>query len=215
MGKLAVILAAGGSGSRFGGDKLGALIDGKSVLDRAIAAFEGRPEITQIIIAGRMMAARAGLTVTPPGTSRAQTVELAVAAVDERIEWIAVHDAARPLVSQGLIDRVIEEALRCGAAAPAVPVAATIKRASGPLPATVAGTLPRQELWAVQTPQIMRRADLLEAYRRCPIPLEQVTDDVQLLELIGRPVRLVEGEERNLKITRPADLLLAELLLKA
>jgi 2-C-methyl-D-erythritol 4-phosphate cytidylyltransferase len=74
-------------------------------------------------------------------------------------------------------------------------------------------TLPRHTLWAMQTPQVMRRADLLAAYDVCPLPLEQVTDDAQLLELAGREVWLVEGEERNLKITTQADLRLAELLL--
>jgi 2-C-methyl-D-erythritol 4-phosphate cytidylyltransferase len=85
----------------------------------------------------------------------------------------------------------------------------TIKQADGPLPARVQRTIPRHTLWAMQTPQIMRRADLLAAFSSCPIPLEQVTDDVQLLELAGQEVWLVAGEERNLKITTPMDMQVA------
>jgi 2-C-methyl-D-erythritol 4-phosphate cytidylyltransferase len=93
-----------------------------------------------------------------------------------------------------------------------MPVALTVKRA-GQVPGPIDCTVPREHLWAMQTPQIARRSDLLEAFDRCPIPLEQVTDDLQLLELIGRPAHLVPGEERNLKLTTPIDLRLAELLL--
>jgi 2-C-methyl-D-erythritol 4-phosphate cytidylyltransferase len=88
----------------------------------------------------------------------------------------------------------------------------TIKQATGPLPARVTKTIPRNELWAMQTPQIARRAALLEAFERCPLPLEQITDDMQLLELAGHEVWLVQGEERNLKITTPIDLDLARVL---
>jgi 2-C-methyl-D-erythritol 4-phosphate cytidylyltransferase len=126
--------------------------------------------------------------------------------------WVAVHDAARPLVSQDLINRTLEAALQHGAAVPAMPVHLTIKQASGPLPARVTKTVPRNELWAMQTPQIARRAALLEAFERCPLPLEQITDDMQLLELAGHEVWLVQGEERNLKITTPIDLDLARVL---
>jgi 2-C-methyl-D-erythritol 4-phosphate cytidylyltransferase len=77
------------------------------------------------------------------------------------------------------------------------------------LPAKVDRTVPRQSLWAMQTPQIMRRTDLLDAFERCPVPLDQVTDDVQLLELAGYPVWLVDGEERNLKVTTAVDIALA------
>jgi 2-C-methyl-D-erythritol 4-phosphate cytidylyltransferase len=118
------------------------------------------------------------------------------------------------LISPQLIERTLVAALQHGSAVPALSVTLTIKQASGPLPAKVERTVPRQALWAMQTPQIMRRADLLDAFARCPLPLDQVTDDVQLLELIGKPVWLVEGEERNLKITTAIDLRVAELWLR-
>jgi len=78
----------------------------------------------------------------------------------------------------------------------------------------VMGTLPRQALWAVQTPQIVKRVDFLEAMEKCPVPLEEVTDDAQLLELAGKDVWMVEGEERNLKITTPMDLEVANVILR-
>ena len=97
--------------------------------------------------------------------------------------------------------------------APALPVALTIKQAAGPLPARVRQTVARDQLWALQTPQIMRRSVLLEAFAQCTFALEHVTDDLQLLEMTSQEAWLVEGDERNVKITTPQDLLLAELLL--
>jgi 2-C-methyl-D-erythritol 4-phosphate cytidylyltransferase len=117
------------------------------------------------------------------------------------------------LVSQALIDGAFRAALEHGAAAAALPVHLTIKQAAGPLPAPVQRTVARDQLWAMQTPQAMRRRDLLDAFDACPIPLAQVTDDVQLLELCKKPVWLIEGEERNLKITTPLDLRIAQLLM--
>lgn len=114
-----------------------------------------------------------------------------------------------------MIDRTFSQAQIHGAVAAASPVHLTIKQATGPLPAPVRQTLPRHELWAMQTPQVMRRSDLLAAFEACPLPLDQVTDDVQLLELAGKPVWLVAGEERNLKITTPMDLEIAGALLQA
>ncbi len=119
------------------------------------------------------------------------------------------------MISQAVIDRTFQAALAHGAAAAALAVHLTIKQATGPLPAPVKQTLTRHDLWAMQTPQAMPRQDLLDAFASCPIPLDQVTDDVQLLELAGKCVWLVDGEERNLKITTPMDLRIAEALLDA
>jgi 2-C-methyl-D-erythritol 4-phosphate cytidylyltransferase len=154
------------------------------------------------------------VNLVPGGRHRAESVRAALRVVPADIEWIAIHDAARPLLSQDLIDRTLAAALEHGAAAPALPVALTIKRATGPLPAPALETLARDQLWALQTPQIIRRETLVRAFEQCPIPLERVTDDLQLLELIGEPAWLVSGEETNLKITTPNDLRLAELILR-
>lgn len=214
ISKFAVILPAGGSSTRFGSDKLSADLGGKSVLQRTIDAFIQRDDVAQIVVAGRTIeSAHAKLRTASGGACRAETVLSGIRALDDAIEWVAIHDAARPLVSQELIDRVLTAAIDHGAAGPALPVNLTIKRATGPLPAHARETVNRNELWAMQTPQIARRDDLLEAFAKCPIPLERVTDDLQLLELLGKPVFLVVGDEKNIKLTNPLDLRIAHLLL--
>jgi 2-C-methyl-D-erythritol 4-phosphate cytidylyltransferase len=221
--QFAVILPAAGQSTRFGRDKLQEKLNGRTVLERSINAFTQRADVAQVILATSKAAqseapggmfSDARIKRCAGGASRAETVLNALRAVDKDIDWVAVHDAARPLVSQDLINRTFEAAQKHGAAVPAMPVHLTIKQATGPLPARVTKTIPRNELWAMQTPQIARRAALLEAFERCPIPLEQITDDMQLLELAGHEVWLVQGEEKNLKITTPLDLELARLLFK-
>jgi len=212
---LAVILPAGGSSSRFGADKLALSLDGVPVLLRTVALFR-RDDVRQIVVASSSPAHREllrempGVTVVPGGACRAESVRNALRSLASGVELVAVHDAARPLTPKAVIDRCIAHAARHGSAVPALPVKLTIKLADGPLPAKVRQTPPRRSLWEMQTPQVMRRDRLLEAFERCPIPLEQVTDDAQLLELLGDPVWLVDGDERNLKLTTPGDVVLAE-----
>ncbi|MGB7158337.1 MAG: 2-C-methyl-D-erythritol 4-phosphate cytidylyltransferase [Tepidisphaeraceae bacterium] len=216
MTHFAVILPAAGFSVRFGGSrsKLAEPLDGIPVLMRAMRAFADRADVSHVVVATREFWVGAEKVIQcEGGPTRAHSVLNALRAVPLEIEWVAIHDAARPLVSQGLIDRTLAAALEHGAAVPAMPVALTIKQATGPLPARVERTVPRDQLWAMQTPQVMRRATLLDAFERCPIPLDQVTDDVQLLELAGQAVWLVPGDEQNLKITTPMDLKLAELWL--
>ena len=215
MPQFAVILPAAGLSTRFGGPrgKLAELLDGHTVLDRSIAAFTQRDDVETVLVATRDASVTLEKVICcQGGTSRAASVRNALRIVPAHIEWVAVHDAARPLVSQALIDRTFAAARERGAAVPAMPVSLTVKQASGPLPARVERTIPRHTLWSMQTPQAMRRADLLDAYERCPMPLAEVTDDTQLLELAARDVWLVGGEERNLKITTATDLRLAEML---
>jgi len=221
MRDVAVIIPAGGLSRRFGGErsKLLELLAGRSVLTRTIDAFASRSDIAQIIVpsldpdAYRNQAHNPAWTCdvrfVTGGSSRAASVLNGLSSVDRKIDWIAVHDAARPLVSPDLITRTLLAARTHGASAPALPVTQTIKQATGPLPALVSQTVPRHNLFALQTPQIMRHVDLLEAFKRCPIPLDQITDDLQLLELAGKPVWLIPGDERNLKITTPIDLQIA------
>jgi 2-C-methyl-D-erythritol 4-phosphate cytidylyltransferase len=214
MPEFAVILPGAGRSMRFGGQtsKLFQPLEGRPVLAWTLAAFAQRADVVQIVVAsGESDAVRD--CAKSGGTCRAGSVRAAALACRDSIEWIAVHDAARPLVSQDLISRVFQAALLYGAAAAALPVHLTIKQAAGPLPAPVQRTLQRDQLWAMQTPQAMRRRDLLSAFDSCPLPLDQITDDVQLLELAGKPVWLVDGEERNLKITNPIDLQIAAALL--
>jgi 2-C-methyl-D-erythritol 4-phosphate cytidylyltransferase len=221
MSRLAVILPAGGSSTRFGANKLSAELCGRSVFERTLDVFLTRTDVAQIVVP----------SATPDlldkhddprvsdclgGRCRAESVRNALPCVRDDLDWVAVHDAARPLVTNALIDRVFSAAREHGAAAPALPVSSTIKQTTATsIPARAERTIPRQNLWAMQTPQIMQREALLDAFARCPIALEEVTDDAQLLELAGQAVWLVEGEEQNLKITTPLDLLTAQAILNA
>jgi len=211
----ALILPAAGRSTRFGGprSKLLEPLAGMPVVARALAPFLARPDLVAVVIP---CADATGLTdalpadprvaFCPGGATRAHSVLEALNHVPDTVEWVAVHDAARPLTSAALIEATLAAAQEYGAAVPALPASLTIKQADGPLPAKVQRTLLRHTLWSMQTPQVMRRADLLDAYARCPVPLDQVTDDVQLLELAGHDVWLVPGEERNLKVTTAVDL---------
>ena len=227
MADVAAILPAAGRSMRFGGgrDKLFEPLGGRPVIAHSVAALLAQSEVGLVVLAtnqreriepalvdttGRL---DPRITFCPGGASRAESVLAALRLVPGTFNCVAVHDAARPLVSRELIQRTIAAARQYGAAVPALPIALTVKQAQGPLPARVERTIPRHAIWAMQTPQVMRRADLLAAYEACPLPLGEVTDDAQLLELAGREVWLVEGEERNLKVTTAADLRLAELWL--
>lgn len=219
---LAAILVAAGKSVRFGRDKLLETLGDRRVISWPVEAFLSRADVACVVVvtpAGDDELSRAlegalprdpRIRYTRGGETRAHSVRAGAAAVPEDVAWLAIHDAARPLVSQALIDRTFAAALAHGAAVPALPVPTTIKEADG---SRVLRTLPRRALWATQTPQIMRRQALLEAFDRCALPFDQITDDVQLLELAGAEVRLVEGESRNLKLTEPVDLDLARLWL--
>lgn len=230
---VAVLIPAAGKSLRYRGgadggrSKLAERIGGaggKSVLAWAVGAFLARRDVGQVVVAagdvGGVMEllGEAGrderVRVVMGGSCRAESVRSALAGVRKEMEWVAVHDGARPAVSGALIERVFAAARKFGAAGPATAVALTIKEAQGPLPAKIGRTLPRQALWAMQTPQVMRREDLAAAFERCPVGLETVTDDLQLLELAGMDAVLVEGEEGNVKITHAGDLEVAERVIR-
>lgn len=222
MPDFAAIIPAAGSSTRFGGarNKLLESLRGQPVISRTVQAFLSRCDVKAIILPTgleeleTLLPRDERLIFCPGGASRAESVLNGLKAVPKEIEWVAVHDGARPMISQEIIDRTLSQAQIHGAAVPALPVALTIRQATGPLPAKVERTIARDKLWAMQTPQIMRRTDLLQAFETCPIPLAGVTDDVQLIELGGGQVWLVAGEERNLKITTAMDLKVAEMLLE-
>lgn len=214
-----VIIPAAGNSRRFGTDKLTLKIDGISVISRSVRVFLDAPQVTSIVIAcspGRMQnlaQALASEERNSPlihwcegGDCRARSVLEGLnrlRMMQSPPSLVAVHDAARPAASPGLVERVFTAAREHGAAVPGVPVIDTIKRIAAD--GSVVGTLPRNELAAVQTPQAMRLDWLADAFERCPIALEEVTDDAQLLELAGRRVRVVEGEATNVKLTLPSD----------
>ena len=145
------------------------------------------------------------------GESRVHSVFLAAMEVSPETKLLAVQDGARPLVTTELIDRIVSAAARCGAAAPAVPVKDTVKvvQDSG----AVEQTLDRSSLRAVQTPQVFEASLLKAALQSALDDQAPITDDCSAVERIGKVVFLVDGDEENLKITTPIDLLLAEAIL--
>ena len=224
--RCAALVAAAGSSSRMGGiNKLLEPLDGIPVLVRTLTALERAQRVDSIVIATReedlitvsQLCKTYGITkckkVIRGGEDREHSVLLAALEAEPDTELLAVQDGARPLVSPALIDRVIEAAQRCGAAAPAIPVKDTIKtvREDG----AVEETLERSHLRAVQTPQVFE-ASLLKAALQAALEEGAVlTDDCSAVERLGKVVYLIEGEETNLKITTPTDLVLAEALLAA
>ena len=217
----AVIVAAG-SASRMGGiDKVMAPLGGEPMILRTVRAFEACEAVKEIVIVTRKDLMRpiaelcSGFTkirsVVQGGGSRQESVKLGLLAFSKEVRLAAVHDGARPLVSGELIDKVIRAAHSYGAAAPAIPVKDTIKVFEGGF---IAATPDRSTLRAVQTPQVMDRDLLLGALEKAEQEGKALTDDCSAVEHIGMRVRLVEGEERNLKVTTPLDLKIAELLLE-
>lgn len=220
------LVAAAGSSSRMGGtDKLMEFLDNVPVLMRTLTALQRAAAIDEIVIAARedalvdisTLCKTYGITkcskVVRGGESRCHSVLLASLEASPEAKLLAVQDGARPLVTPELIDDVAEQAARCGAAAPAVAVKDTIKavRDDG----TVAETLDRAALRAVQTPQIFENALLKAALQAAVEGGIPITDDCSAVERLGKRVYLVEGDEENLKITTPVDLILAEAILQA
>lgn len=191
----------------------------------SLKACEASPVVEEVVVAvhRRDVAAawdcvrdsrcRKVTAIVPGGATRADSVYCGLQAVSPQVPLVAVHDAARPLVSPALITRVVEAARRCGAALAAVPMVPTTKLVDADQ--RVIATLDRRRLWAAHTPQAFRRALLLAAYRRLRgrIP-RQATDDSALVEPLGIRSRIVEDSPRNLKITTPEDLRIAEALLR-
>ena len=218
--KVSAVLVAAGSSTRMGFDKLSFDLGGETVLHRSIRAFAQCPLVDEIILvagSNRAFAQQQAADCAKPvcvvagGATRAESAKNGVLAASGAL--VAVHDAARPFVSQQVITAVLEAAARCGAAAPAVPVKDTIKaavRGSGktvPEDCFVHATPDRSTLYAVQTPQCFDRAAYLAALEELDAEKARlVTDDCSLFELTGRPVQLTQGDYANLKITTREDL---------
>ena len=219
----AVIVAAGSARRMEGIDKTMAKLGEKPVLWHTVRAFQENPHVSEIVVVTRedQLKSVAQLCaawefskvklVLRGGEDRLHSVMNGVDGVSRKAKLIAVHDGARPLVSQNIISQTVEMAARTGAAAPAIPVKDTIKVAQN---GAVKATPYRSHLFAVQTPQIFD-ADLLRAAlqqaRDKKLP---VTDDCSCVEQLGMRVFLTRGEEKNLKITTPMDMKIAELFWK-
>ena len=216
----AVIVAAGRSARMGGIDKLIAELGGLPVLRRTLLAVAAAPEVEEIVLVVRPgreeeLAAAAGpclklRAVVPGGETRQQSVLAGVQALSPGCELVAIHDGARPLVSQRVLEEVLAAAAVCSAAAPATPVKDTIKAAHN---GVIESTPDRSTLFAVQTPQVFD-ADLIRtALTRAVEEGAELTDDCGAVERLGIPVRLTAGEYINLKITTPEDAAVAEALL--
>ncbi len=217
----AVIVAAG-SASRMGGvDKILADLGGEPVIKRTVRAFQECDAISEIVIVTRedrivpitnlcadFSKVRA---VVVGGKDRPASVHLGMNALSDQIKQVAIHDGARPLVAWQLIDRVVRAGNTYGAAAPAIPVKDTIKTVQGGI---VKNTPDRSQLRAVQTPQVFDFDLIRGALKQAILEEAPITDDCSAVERLGMSVKIVEGDERNLKITTPLDLKIAELLLE-
>ena len=147
------------------------------------------------------------------GKERFESIANALALLKPEVEFVAVHDAVRPCLTEALITAVFARAEKTGAAMLAMPVTDTVKQVDAQQQITA--TVPRQGLWLAQTPQVFRRDWLEEAYARRGELGKEITDDAQLVEAAGHAVNVVEGSPWNIKITTKADVLLAEAILKA
>ncbi len=217
----AVIVAAG-SASRMGGiDKVMAPLKGEPIIVHTVRAFEACDAISEIVIVTRpdLILPIQGLcrpfpkvkAVVAGGASRQESVHLGLNALSEKVQLAAIQDGARPLVTWQVIDRVVRAANTYGAAAPAISVKDTIKVVEGRV---VKETPDRSKLFAVQTPQVFDFDLLRGALKKAELDNAQVTDDCSAVERMGMVVKIVEGDEKNIKVTTPLDLKLAEMLME-
>lgn len=219
------IIAAAGSGRRMGREmnKVFLPLAGRPVLARTAAAMAACPEVDGLVVVvapgeeagAEAVLAAAGLAkpwrVVAGGSERQHSVMKALAAVPEVCEYIVVHDGARPLVEPAAISAAIAAARAGGAAGVAVPVKDTIKEVDEA--GFIAATPDRSRLWAIQTPQVFAAGLLRQAYAAAADAGVVATDDAALVERMGAKVIIVPGSYRNLKITTPEDLVMAEALL--
>ena len=217
----AVIVAAG-SASRMGGiDKVMAPLGGEPMVVRTVRQFQTCDAIREIVIVTRedLLIPVSDLchgfdkvkAVVVGGKSRDESVWQGLNALSDKVKLVAVQDGARPFADWPMIDRVVRAANSYGAAAPAIPVKDTIKVVKGGI---VADTPDRSRLQAVQTPQVFDFDLLRGALQQAKADGAAITDDCSAVERLGMSVRIVEGDEKNIKITTPLDLKIAELLLE-
>ena len=209
----AVIVAAGTASRMEGIDKVMAPLGGEPMIARTVRAFQDCDAISEIVIVTRedLILPITGLCKNMDKVTRQESVNLGLNALSDKVKLAAVHDGARPLASWQLIDQVVRAANTYGAAAPAVSVKDTIKVVEGRI---VKSTPDRASLYAVQTPQVFDFDILRGALAKASADNAKLTDDCSAVERIGFSVKIVEGDERNLKVTTPLDLKIAELLLE-
>ena len=218
------IVVAAGAGVRMGAEVPKALMPlaGRPMLAWSLDALRASPRVGAVVVVApagleREIAAVAGpgATVVPGGASRGASVREGLRAAPADAAVVLVHDAARPLVSAALVEAVLDGVEGADGAIAAAPAADTLKRAGEGL--VIEGTVPRQGLWAAQTPQAFRALALRDAVEAAAADgsLDAATDCASMVEARGGRVRLVESRRPNLKVTTPADAALAEALLSA
>jgi len=227
MAKFCVIVAAAGKGERFGGreKKTFAKIDGRPMFIQTLQRFVKRDNLSETILAvapedfdmvktkfGPNIAFM-GVKLVKGGARRCDTVAAALEVASEDADYVAIHDAARPCVTDEWIDAVFAEAVKTGAAILATPVTGTLKRVSSQN--VIEGTVCRDGLYEAQTPQVFRKDLIVEGLARRADDAEEITDDSQLVERLNHPVSIVLSDATNLKVTTKGDLKLAAAILKS
>ena len=220
--KCGAVIVAAGTASRMGGiDKVMAPLQGEPMIARTVRTFQNCDAISEIVIVTRedLIVPITNLCREMPkvkavvrgGKSRQESVGLGLNTLSNKVKLVAVHDGARPLITWEVIDRAVRAANSYGAAAPAIPVKDTIKVVEGRV---VKNTPDRSTLFAVQTPQVFDFDLLRGALKKAEADGAAVTDDCSAVELMGMSVKIVEGDEHNIKVTTPMDLKIAEMLLE-
>ena len=216
----AVVVAAGSS-TRMGFDKVLADVGGLPSIVWCLRRFEEAPSVSEVVVVARTdlvpevarLCQDHGLTkvvkVIRGGEDRTQSARLGTLECSPKAKLIAIHDGARPFVTVRVIEDAVAQAAQSGAAAPAVPVKDTIKQVKDGL---VERTLDRSELYAVQTPQVFDGDLIRAALQKALDDGVSLTDDCAAVERLGMKVVLTQGDERNIKLTTPADLLIGEVL---
>jgi len=217
----AVIVAAGTASRMNGIDKVMADLGGEPMIVRTVRAFQNCDAIREIVIVtredliARIMDLCVGFdkvqAVVAGGADRTDSVKNGLNALSGRVKLVAVQDGARPLVTGAVIDRTVRAAHTYGAAAPGVPVKDTVKIVQG---GVVKSTPDRSRLQAIQTPQVFNLDLLTGALEKVKKDKLTITDDCSAVERMGMSVKIVEGDERNIKVTTPTDLKIAALLLE-
>ena len=218
------IILAGGSGSRMKSSlpKQRMLLCGKSVIYRSALAFEECPDVDRIVVVSRedeleymkdeLSEIKKIYKIVSGGATRAESSYKGLCAVDCECELVAIHDAARCLITSDAISQLVGRARECGAATAATAVSDSIKRVDAL--GNISQTLNRSELVAVQTPQIFDYKMLLSAFKGLDTSDHEITDDNMVYEKTGYPIQTVDVGCENIKITTPRDLLFAELIIK-
>ena len=221
MGRVGAVIVAAGKSSRMGGeDKIFAVIAGKALLAHTVDVFEKCPSVDEVVIVLSEDSIDRGAALVREcqwskvsavclgGTRRQDSVREGLQELSD-CDWVVVHDGARPCVSAGLIETGLKEAREFGAALAAVPVTDTVKVVSPD--SFVEETLPRQRLWAAQTPQVFRTDLIKEAHQQAE---GYATDDAALVERLNHRVKVYRGSDVNIKVTTPDDLVMAETFLR-